>query len=187
MATFTFTATAPNGSEATRTTGSMPYVAVLMTADPGKDNWGPYSWHKTQAAAVKASQSSAHQGRQTEVVPAVPTSVQGKITVAEVADGWGDIPADVLVALVEATAAGKPKAKAEAPAKVTKAKRQPAPKAKAEGTIVIAAEADAAEVKRAKRRARRLARRAAETPEAKAERLARRRDRRAARKAAVAR
>lgn len=177
------TATAPDGTESTRTSGTMPYVAVLMTKGPGQlvgqketGVWGAYSWHKTHDAAVKASRSAHMTQYETVIVPAVPTAVNGKASAADFADHPS---AEAIAALIEGKAA--PKARTKAPAKATR----PA-KTKAEGTIVIAAGTDAAEVKRAKRRARRLARRAAETPDVKAARLQARRERRAARKAVAA-
>jgi hypothetical protein len=93
MATVTFTATAPNGVEFTRTSPTMPYVAVLMVADKGSDNWGAWSWHKTDDAAFKASQSNYHQGHhQTKVVQAIPTAINGKVKPGDFADWPVGVP-----------------------------------------------------------------------------------------------
>ena len=108
MATVTFTATAANGKTFTRTSGTMPYTHVLMVNDSA------YSWHKTPAAAEKARSGKvgahfAEKGWASDVVPAVPTSVQGVVAV-------GDFPADqgwqqeAIDALIEAKNAPKAKA-----------------------------------------------------------------------------
>lgn len=86
MPTITFTATAPNGETFTRTSGTMPYTSVLMVADPGTENWAPYSWHRSEAAAHKAANGTYVTRYQRRVVPAVPTSVQGKVTAGQFAD-----------------------------------------------------------------------------------------------------
>lgn len=89
MPTITFTATAPNGAEFTRTSGTMPYVAVLVVSRDGSD-WGDYSWHKTAEAAHKAAATgyAAKAGYpHRRVVPAVPTSVQGKVHAGQF-DDW---------------------------------------------------------------------------------------------------
>lgn len=124
MASITFTATAPNGEQFTRTSPSMPYVSVLMVADLDADNWGPYSWHKTDVAAREAGNSGYHQGKhRTQVVPAVPTAVKGK---AEVGDFENFGPhGEAIDALIEAKKAPKARkvaapveVEAEAPAEV---------------------------------------------------------------------
>jgi|SRR5690349_2097389 len=108
-----FTATAPNGETFTRTSGTMPYTHVLMVAGKGESDFGPWSWHKSAAAAFKASQEGYHQdNHRTKVVPAVPTAVKGK---AEVGDfpadkGWQAEAIDALI-----IAKGAPKAKVEQP------------------------------------------------------------------------
>ena len=113
MATVTFTATAPNGQAFTRTTGSMAYTHVLMTANVDGTSWSPYSWHKSAAAAEKARSGKvgayfAEKGWESNVVPTVPTSVQGVASV-------GDFPADkgwqeeAINALIEAKNAPKTK------------------------------------------------------------------------------
>lgn len=53
----TYTATAPNGEQFSRTSGTMSYTTVLMVADKGGDNWGPWSWHTSPANALKAANS----------------------------------------------------------------------------------------------------------------------------------
>ncbi|AEJ95769.1 hypothetical protein FDI64_gp95 [Mycobacterium phage Zemanar] len=115
-ATVTFTATADNGKTFTRTSPTMPYTHVLMV------NNSAYSWHKSAAAAEKARSGKvgahfAEKGWESNVVPAVPTSVQGVANV-------GDFPADkgwqeeAINALIEAKNAPK----AKAPKKASKGK-----------------------------------------------------------------
>ncbi|QPX62209.1 hypothetical protein PBI_INDLOVU_95 [Mycobacterium phage Indlovu] len=107
-----FTATAPSGETFTRTSGTMPYTHVLLVAGKGESDFGPWSWHKSAAAAFKASQESYHQdNHRTKVVPAVPTAVKGK---AEVGDfpaekGWQE---EAINALIEAKGAKSKKADA---------------------------------------------------------------------------
>ncbi|AXH47460.1 hypothetical protein SEA_WALELIANO_96 [Mycobacterium phage Waleliano] len=115
-ATVTFTATAANGKTFTRTSPTMPYTHVLMV------NNSAYSWHKSAAAAEKARSGKvgahfAEKGWESDVVPAVPTSVQGVANI-------GDFPADkgwqeeAINALIEAKNAPK----AKAPKKASKGK-----------------------------------------------------------------
>ncbi|AGU92098.1 hypothetical protein BANE1_93 [Mycobacterium phage Bane1] len=115
-ATVTFTATADNGKTFTRTSPTMPYTHVLMV------NNAAYSWHKSAAAAEKARSGKvgahfAEKGWESNVVPAVPTSVQGVASV-------GDFPADkgwqeeAINALIEA----KNTPKTKAPKKASKGK-----------------------------------------------------------------
>lgn len=102
-----YTATAPNGESFTRTSGTMAYVAVLMVADadPGTDNWGPYSWHKTYEAANAAGNATYHQGKhRTVVVDAIPTAVKGKAVVGDFAS---HPRASVIDTLIEAKAGKK--------------------------------------------------------------------------------
>ncbi|QFP94712.1 hypothetical protein I5G59_gp92 [Mycobacterium phage LilMcDreamy] len=111
MASIEYTATAPNGESFTRTSPSMAYVAVLMVADadPGTENWGPYSWHKSYEAANAAAQASYHQGlHRTVVVDAIPTAVKGK---ASIGDFAGHPRANVIDDLIEAKAAKPRKGK----------------------------------------------------------------------------
>jgi len=103
----TFTATTAQGTTETRSSGTMPYVAasVLVDAD---GNQTVYSWHKTVAAAHTAARNgltsrvATHRGLTAGVIPVVPTAIKGKVTEAMFAEGWGDIPADVMLALVAA-------------------------------------------------------------------------------------
>lgn len=107
-----FTATAPNGETFTRTSGTMPYTHVLMVAGKGESDFGPWSWHKSAAAAFKASQEGYHQdNHRTKVVPAVPTAVKGKAEVGEFSaeKGWQE---EAINALIEAKAT-KPSKKAQ--------------------------------------------------------------------------
>ncbi|AYB70639.1 hypothetical protein SEA_SERENDIPITOUS_98 [Mycobacterium phage Serendipitous] len=104
-----FTAIAPNGESFTRTSGTMPYTHVLMTGSAEGEGWGPYSWHKSHAAAEKARSGKtgayfATKGYRSEVVEAVPTAVKGKATVGEFAaeNGWAE---DAINALIEAKSA----------------------------------------------------------------------------------
>lgn len=107
-ASITFTATAPTGETFTRTSPSMPYTHVMMTRGPGQlmgqkepGNWGPYSWHKSAAAAHKAANSSHMQQWETTVVEAVPTAVKGTAHVGDfpAANGWQE---DAINALITA-------------------------------------------------------------------------------------
>ncbi|AGU92009.1 hypothetical protein ADAWI_98 [Mycobacterium phage Adawi] len=123
MATVTFTATAPNGDTFTRTTGSMAYTHVLMTGNEDGTSWGPYSWHKSAAAAAKAGSGKtgayfAEHGYRAEVVPAVPTSVQGVVEVGDFSadDGWQE---EAINALIEAKNAPKAKKGKHVKANVT--------------------------------------------------------------------
>jgi hypothetical protein len=110
-AKITYTAIAPNGEQFTRTTATMPYTHVLLVAGKGESNFGPWSWHKSAAAAFEASRDGYHlENHEVKVVPAVPTAVKGK---AEVGDfsaehGWQE---DAINALIEAK--GSKKAMAE--------------------------------------------------------------------------
>ncbi|ACF05097.1 hypothetical protein Nigel_95 [Mycobacterium phage Nigel] len=162
MATITFTATAPNGTTFTRTTGSMAYTHVLMTGNEDGTNWGPYSWHKSAAAAAKAGSGKvgayfAEQGYQATVVPAVPTSVQGVVSVGDfaAADGWQE---EAINALIEAKNAPKAKGTktakkaskpaAELPEVAADPEPQPVEAADPEGDLEEAlAELDTTEVK----------------------------------------
>lgn len=103
MATVTFTAIDPATGEAfTRTSGTMPYVAITIGSQ--------VIWHKSFAAAYKATtsrQQTYRTGVPAVVVPAVPTAINGKITAETFAEGWGDIPAAAFADLVAAKLAGK--------------------------------------------------------------------------------
>ncbi|ABD58216.1 hypothetical protein PBI_COOPER_99 [Mycobacterium phage Cooper] len=110
-ATVTFTATAANGETYTRTSGTMPYTHVLMV------NNSAYSWHKSPAAAEKARSGKvgahfAEQGWESDVVPAVPTSVQGVVALGDFpADqGWQQEAIDALIEAKNAPKASKAKA-----------------------------------------------------------------------------
>ena len=96
MATITFTATDPKTGETyTRTSGTMPYVAVSVGSQ--------VQWHKTFAAAHKAAVSKVQTwqtGKPADVIPAVPTAINGKIDADDFAEGWGDIPAEAFAELV---------------------------------------------------------------------------------------
>jgi hypothetical protein len=123
-ATVTFTATAPNGATFTRTSGTMAYTHVLMTGNQDGTSWGPYSWHKSAAAAEKARSGKVgayfvEQGYQSDVVPAVPTSVQGVVSVGDfaAADGWQE---EAINALIEAKNAPKAKGTKTATKKASK-------------------------------------------------------------------
>lgn len=107
MATITFTATLPSGETVTRTSGTMPYVATVNGV----------TWHKTFASAQKAATGRQH-GPGAQVIPVVPTAINGKITAEDWADGWGEIDREVLATLVAAKLADQaPKAKAPRKAK----------------------------------------------------------------------
>jgi hypothetical protein len=92
MATVTFVAQVP-GTEAdpiTRSSGTMPYVAYTGG-----------TWHKSFAAAYKASTDRYHGG--TPVYPVVPVKFNGKPSdrwPETVTEGWGDIPAATMRALL---------------------------------------------------------------------------------------
>lgn len=95
MATITFTATEADGTEHTRTSGTMPYVAISVGSQ--------VIWHKSFAAAYKAAssrQQTWRTGKVAEVIPAYPTKINGKIDADTFAEGWGDIPASAFEALV---------------------------------------------------------------------------------------
>lgn len=86
-----FTATEADGTVHTRTSGTMPYVAFAGG-----------TWHKSYAAAVKASTDRYHAAG-TKVIAVVPTKIVGKLgDWTPQLDGWGDIPASAFTALVEA-------------------------------------------------------------------------------------
>ena len=158
-ATVTFIAE-HDGQTYTRTSGTMPYVAITVGSQ--------VQWHKSFAAAHKAATSRTQTyatGVPAEVVPVAVSSIQGKLGDwhPEV-DGWGDIPAAAFAALVAAKAAPAPAAKAvkvnsrgETPAqararqraakKAREAGEQPAPAAE---DAAIQAEMDAQAAKRAK-------------------------------------
>ncbi|AYD82085.1 hypothetical protein I5G60_gp93 [Mycobacterium phage Saguaro] len=109
MATVTFTAT-HNGETFTRTSGTMPYVAVTVGSQ--------VQWHKSFAAAHKAAVSRVQTystGVPADVVPVTPTAINGNLGdwTPEV-DGWGDIPAEAFAELVAAKRAGKKATAAEA-------------------------------------------------------------------------
>jgi hypothetical protein len=105
-ATITFTAT-HEGETYTRTSGTMPYVAITVGSQ--------VQWHKSFASAHKAAVSRTQTyrtGVPATVIPAVPTAINGKLGdwTPEV-DGWGDIPASAFTELVADKLAGKPAAK----------------------------------------------------------------------------
>lgn len=107
-ATVTFTAE-HDGQTYTRTSGTMPYVAITVGSQ--------VQWHKSFAAAHKAATSRTQTyatGVPAAVVPVAVSSVQGKLGDwhPEV-DGWGDIPA---AAFAEAVAAKNGAAQPVAPA-----------------------------------------------------------------------
>lgn len=93
-----FTAALPDGTTVTRTSGTMPYVAITYGSQ--------IQWHKTMAAAMKAAVSRAQTyrtGAPAKVIPVTPTAIKGKLgTWTPHIDGWGDIPASAFTALVEA-------------------------------------------------------------------------------------
>ena len=143
-----FTATAQDGTKATRISPSMPYVAALMVQ--GEDgHWGAYSWHKSFAAAHKAA-NGAHPARVypvREVVPVVPTAIKGKVTEAMFADGWGDIPASAFTELVAAKlAAQAPAAPSAKDGKETPAQARARQRAAKKAREAAAAEAPVAKV-----------------------------------------
>jgi len=201
--TVTFAATVGDRTE-TRTSGTMPYVAVSAIVDD-KGVGAVFSWHKTYAAAHQAArtgytaQVALSNGKRAVVLPATPTKVNGKVTdefQALATTGWGDIPAEVMAKVIASKTA---KADAtDAPAvKTAKAHRDAMDvfiAAKAPRVVPTATAADKDEIKsdvktidadakKTARRERRAARRAAETTEAKEARLAKRRTARKARKA----
>lgn len=92
MATVTFVAQVPGTENApiTRSSGTMPYVAYTGG-----------TWHKSFAAAFKASTDRYHGG--TTVYPVVPVKFNGKPSdrwPETVTEGWGDIPAATMRALL---------------------------------------------------------------------------------------
>ncbi|UJQ86619.1 hypothetical protein SEA_PENGUINLOVER67_97 [Mycobacterium phage PenguinLover67] len=100
MATITFTGT-HEGETFTRTSGTMPYVAISVGSQ--------VIWHKSFAAAHKAAvsrQQTWKTGKPAEVVPVIPTAINGKITAEDFAEGWGDIPASAFTELVAAKLGG---------------------------------------------------------------------------------
>lgn len=108
MPTITFTATAPDGSVHTRTSGTMPYTHAAVVNDPAdQSGWGVYSWHKSRAAAQKAVSSGYLPQRypQRQVVEAVPTAINGRVERGQFAD-WPN--AERIAELVEAKLAGNP-------------------------------------------------------------------------------
>jgi hypothetical protein len=104
MATVTFTAILPSGEAVTRTSGTMPYVAISVGSQ--------IIWHKSFAAAHKAATSRQQtwntNGVPAQVIPALPTAINGKIDADFAQGGWGDIPESALQLLVEAKLGGKP-------------------------------------------------------------------------------
>jgi hypothetical protein len=102
MASVTFTAILPDGQAVTRSSGTMPYVAISYGSQ--------VIWHKSFAAAYKAAtsrQQTYKTGVPAQVIPALPTAISGKITAETFAEGWGDIPAAHFAELVAAKLAGK--------------------------------------------------------------------------------
>lgn len=141
MATITFTGT-HNGETFTRTSGTMPYVAISVGSQ--------VIWHKSFAAAHKAAvsrQQTWSTGKPAEVVPVIPTAINGKITAEDFAEGWGDIPASAFTELVAA--------------KLGTVEEAPAEEAPASEDDAIQAEMDAQAAKRAKAAADRRRQRAA--------------------------
>jgi hypothetical protein len=101
MSTITFTATNPDGTSSTRSSGSMAYSHALSVEGGDTPGWGILSWHKSAAGAFKASQARwiREHFSATRIVEALPTAVNGKATVEHYAD-WpnGDIIAELIVA-----------------------------------------------------------------------------------------
>lgn len=162
-----FTATLPDGTTETRTTGTMPYIAASIIV-LGDGSATVYSWHKTADAAHKAARTgytakvAANRGGKAAVVPVVPTAIKGKLGTWEPhVKGWGDIPAEAFTDLVAAKAAPKSEALPVAVAKNLQFLIQPYPGAAED--IETARKAKAA----ADRRRQRAAKKAREAAAAK--------------------
>ncbi|AXH69094.1 hypothetical protein SABELLA_92 [Mycobacterium phage Sabella] len=129
-AKFTFTVDLPNGEVATRTSGTMPYIAATIIVAADGEAF-VHTWHKSSLAAEANARTGygakrAQQlGGQAIVVPVRITAVAGKLGDwhPEV-DGWGEIAPEAFAEVVAAKAAPKvaPKAaKAEAATEEDKA------------------------------------------------------------------
>lgn len=96
MPTVTFTAEY-QGETFTRTTGSMPYVAITVGSQ--------VIWHKSLEAAHRAAtsrQQTWNTNKPADVVPVTPAAINGKLgDWTPHIDGWGDIPASAFAALVD--------------------------------------------------------------------------------------
>ncbi|AGT14004.1 hypothetical protein PHELEMICH_90 [Mycobacterium phage Phelemich] len=91
------------GHTYTRTSGTMPYVAITVGSQ--------VQWHKTMASAAKASTSREQTystGVPATIVPVKPTAIKGKLGewMPDI-DGWGEIPASAFAELVAAKNKGK--------------------------------------------------------------------------------
>ncbi|AKU45290.1 hypothetical protein GODINES_91 [Mycobacterium phage Godines] len=120
-AKFTFTVDLPNGEVATRTSGTMPYIAATIIVQADGEAF-VHTWHKSSLAAEANARTGygakrAQQlGGQAIVVPVRITAVAGKLGDwhPEV-DGWGEIAPEAFAEVVAAKAAPKaaPKAATE--------------------------------------------------------------------------
>ncbi|AVE00379.1 hypothetical protein SEA_OPIA_93 [Mycobacterium phage Opia] len=112
-AKFTFTVDLPNGEVATRTSGTMPYIAATIIVQADGEAF-VHTWHKSSLAAEANARTGygakrAQQlGGQAIVVPVRITAVAGKLGDwhPEV-DGWGEIAPEAFAEVVAAKAAPK--------------------------------------------------------------------------------
>jgi len=92
-----------DGETFTRTTGTMPYVAVTVGSQ--------VQWHKSMEAAQQAAVSKTQTyrtGVPATIVPARPTAIKGKLgDWTPHIDGWGEIPAEAFAELVAAKGSRK--------------------------------------------------------------------------------
>lgn len=104
-----FTAVEADGTTHTRTSGTMPYVAVTVGSQ--------VQWHKSLASAEQAAVSKGQTyrtGVPATIVPATPTAIKGKLgDWTPHIDGWGEIAPEAFAELVAAK--GTKKAQAELP------------------------------------------------------------------------
>ncbi|UVK61496.1 hypothetical protein SEA_BLOCKER23_92 [Mycobacterium phage Blocker23] len=112
-AKFTFTVDLPNGEVATRTSGTMPYIAATIIVQADGEAF-VHTWHKSSLAAEANARTGygakrAQQlGGQAIVVPVRITAVAGKLGDwhPEV-DGWGEIAPEAFAEVVAAKVAPK--------------------------------------------------------------------------------
>jgi Xaa-Pro aminopeptidase len=107
-----FTAVEADGTTHTRSSGTMPYVAVTVGSQ--------VQWHKSMEAAQQAAVSRTQTwktGVPATIIPATPTAIKGKLgDWTPHIDGWGEIAPEAFAELVAAKSAPKgKKAQAELP------------------------------------------------------------------------
>jgi hypothetical protein len=131
-----FAATLADGTVVTRTSGTMPYVAIT--------DGDTLIWHQSLAAAHKAAtsrQQTWKSGVPAKVIPVTMTAIIGKMNNwAPEVNGWGEIPAEAFTELVAAKRAPVVDADAEvarkAKAAADRRRQRAAKKAREEATEV---------------------------------------------------